>query len=98
MPLFYLFYLPVFFIAWAMVFPMQATAMIENIKQRLDSFIIEGLTKSDLFLLKMRLRKWGRQNGYEQGLIDDVLDKHASEIAQRLEAKNSRADLDEMFS
>jgi hypothetical protein len=90
---FYLVSFPIIFIAWALVFPVQAMAIIENLKLELARFIIQHLISKDLHLLKERLRKWGKLNGYEQRLIDEYLDKHMDQIVQRLEARYSRINL-----
>jgi hypothetical protein len=94
---FYLVSFPIFFIAWALVFPLQAMAIIGNLKLGLVRFIIQHLINKDLHLLKDRLRKWGKLNGYEPRLIDEYLDKHTAEIVQRLESKYLRVNIDEWF-
>jgi hypothetical protein len=97
MLLYCLFYVPILFIAWALVFPMQATAMIENLKQWQAHFIVQHLISKDMHLLRERIQKWGKLHGYEQGLIDEILDTHSVQITQRLKSRYSRVDFDEWF-
>src|SRR5688500_7531141 len=97
MLLIYFFYVPILFIAWALAFPMQAAAMIENIKQRLNHFIVKQLISKDIHVLRERFRKWGKLRGYEQGLIDEMLDKHSAQIIQKLQSRYSRVNFDEWF-
>ena len=97
MPEFYFFYIPIFFIAWAVVFPMQAMAMIEKFNKQQAHFIIQHLSNKDIHLLKERFREWGRIKGYEQRLIDEMLDKHATEIVQRVESRYSQVNIDELL-
>jgi hypothetical protein len=94
---YYFFYVSIFFIAWALSFPRQAMAITGNLKQQLAHFVIQQLIAKDMHLLKSRFRKWGKFNGYQQQLIDEVLDEHTAKIVQRLEARYSPANSDEWF-
>jgi hypothetical protein len=97
MLVFYFFYVPILFIAWALASPRQAMAMIENLKQQLAHFVIQQLIAKDMHLLKTRFRKWGKLNGFEQQLIDEILVQHTAQTAQRLESRYSRVNFDEWF-
>jgi hypothetical protein len=97
MLVFYFFYVPILFIAWALIFPTQAMGMIENLKQRLAHFMIQPLIAKDIHLLRERFRKWGERRGYDQELIDEMLDKHSAQIIQRLQSRYSRVNFDEWF-
>ena len=95
--LFAFLYIPILFIAWALVFPVQALVMIENLKQWQARLIIQHLISKDIRLLKEQFRKWGNQNGYEQRLINETLDKYILEIVQRVESRYSHLNIDELF-
>jgi hypothetical protein len=72
-------------------------AMIENLRQQLAHFMIQQRIAKDIHLLRERFRKWGKLRGYEQELIDEVLDKHSGQIVQRLKSRYSRVNFDEWF-
>ena len=91
----YLFYPPIFFVAWALVFPEQALAVIEKIKRSLDAYVATNIARREFHLLRAQFRKWGKLNGYDRRLIDMVFAQHSSEILRRIEARYSRADVEE---
>ena len=98
MLLYYLFYIPIFFIAWALVFPEQAVALIENMKRSLDAYVAAHIARREIHLLRAKFRKWGKSKGYDRRLIDMIFDQHASEILRRIEARYSWVDVEELVS
>jgi len=94
MLLFYLFYIPTFLIAWTLVFPLQAMVIIENMKRSLDDFIAKQIVRKETGLLRDQFRKWGKLNGYNRRLTDEVFDEHSPEILTRLEARHSGVTFD----
>ena len=93
-----LLYIPVLFTAWAMTFPMEALALIDGLKQRLTQYVIASMTRKEVRMLKERFRKWGKLEGYKEGLIDEVFDQHALKINQRIETRYYQLSLDELLS
>ena len=96
--LYYLFYIPIFFLAWALVFPEQTVAVIENMKRSLDAYVATKIARREIHLLRAQFRKWGRLNGYDPRLIDSVFAQNSSEILRRIESRYSRVDVEELIS
>jgi len=95
---YYLFYIPIFFIAWAIVFPEQAVEVIENMKRSLGAYIVAHITRREVHLLRAQFRKWGKLKGYDRRLIDDFFAQNSPEILRRIEARYLRVDIEELVS
>ena len=96
MLLFYFFYIPIFLLAWALMFPEQAVALVENMKRSLVAYVATNIARRELHLLQAQFRKWGRSNRYNPKLIDQVFDNHSSEILRRLEDRYSVVNVEEL--
>jgi hypothetical protein len=96
--LYYLFYIPIFLLAWALVFPEQAVAVVENMRRSLDAYVAAHIARREIHLLRAHFRKWGKQNGYDSSLIDEVLNEHSSELQRRIEARYSSVTIEELTS
>jgi hypothetical protein len=93
--LYYLFYIPIFFFAWALVFPLQAMLMIKNMKRSLDDFVVKQIVRKEIRFLRAEFRRWGKVKGCNCGLVDRVFDEYSPEILHRLEARYSGVTFDE---
>ena len=96
--LYYLFYIPIFLIAWALVFPEQVVVVVENMKRSLDAYVAANIARREIHLVRAQFRKWGKLHGHDGRLIDMVFTQHSPEILQRIEARYSNVDIEEWFS
>ena len=96
--LYYLYYISTFLIAGAFVFPDQAVAVVENMKRSLDAYVAANNARREIHLVRAQFRTWGKLHGHDRRLIDMVFAQHSSEILRRIEARYSRADVEELVS
>ena len=95
---YYLFYIPICLLAWAVVFPEHTVITIQNIKQSLHTYIATYIARREIHFLRARFQKWGKQNGFDLKLVDEVFNEHSPELLQRIEARYSGVSIDELLS
>jgi len=88
---------PFLFIVWAITFPSEALAIVEDIKGWLNELIIKQIVCKETLLLREQFRKWGISRGCNRRLIDNIFEEHSSEILQKLEAQYSQFSIDEFI-
>ena len=70
--------------AWVVIFPQNARSVIRFLKQRLRQRVIQQTGRRKASTLVSRFRSWADEEGYDSGLVEEVLDQHLPLIIERL--------------